>query len=201
MVVSPLKEHLRSQMKEVRARFWNTLSEAEQKAVEEQLIENFFTFKGVQGALVFGVYYAIGGEAPTLSLIQTLVSQGKTVGLPCLGDGEGKEMVFRRWIQGDPLNANTFLIPEPLETKPLLNPTVFIIPLLAFDRRGGRLGYGKGHYDRLLASKPQNLKIGWAYGFQEVQEIPREDHDISLDVIVTEEGIHYCSSVVAKNNF
>ena len=75
-----------------------------------------------------------------------------------------------------------------------LVPSILIVPLLAFDRRGGRLGYGGGHYDRTLEglrSRDNVTAIGFAYDIQECREVPREPTDQLLDLVVTESGIRH----------
>ncbi len=77
----------------------------------------------------------------------------------------------------------------PFESAEALEPRLLIVPLLAFDRRGYRLGYGKGHYDRALArlrAAGPALAVGIAYAGQEVESLPVEAHDIALDLIVTD---------------
>ena len=70
---------------------------------------------------------------------------------------------------------------------------VIIIPILAFDRGGFRLGMGGGWYDRFLALQPQALKIGLAYDWAEVSDLPHETHDIPVDIVVTSTKVHICS--------
>ena len=102
-------------------------------------------------------------------------------------------MLFREWGEGDPSAVNHFDIPQPKETAQQLYPSVYFVPLLAFDRTGHRLGYGGGYYDalmkRLRADNQNVLFIGIGYSWQEVDEIPAEECDQLLDMIVTESEI------------
>jgi 5-formyltetrahydrofolate cyclo-ligase len=78
----------------------------------------------------------------------------------------------------------------PADLAPVVEPDIIIMPLLGFDARGTRLGYGGGYYDRTLAAMSKTARlVGLAFAGQEVAEIPREGHDIPLDVIVTEAGV------------
>ncbi|MGI9408161.1 MAG: 5-formyltetrahydrofolate cyclo-ligase, partial [Hyphomicrobiaceae bacterium] len=98
------------------------------------------------------------------------------------------DLVFRRWKPGDPLATGAFGVEEPLPESPAIDPSTLIIPLLAFDRAGYRLGYGGGYYDRTierLGKAGRITTIGVAYDEQEVIHVPREAHDQKLDAIAT----------------
>jgi 5-formyltetrahydrofolate cyclo-ligase len=105
--------------------------------------------------------------------------------------GTAMPLLFRRWIPGGTLIPGPFgaLIPETGED---LEPVALIVPLLAFDRAGNRLGYGGGYYDRTLArlrSLRPTFGVGFAYAAQETDNLPIEPTDAPLDVVVTEAGI------------
>ena len=99
-----------------------------------------------------------------------------------------KNLKFFQWSTNDPLIINKFGIPEPISNK-IIYPDVLLVPLVAFDSKFNRLGYGGGFYDRYLKriKKIKNiLTIGLAYSFQEVKSIPINNYDIKLDFIITE---------------
>ncbi len=112
------------------------------------------------------------------------------VGVPVIR-GPGKPLVFSRW------EPECRLVPGPFgaeipELEELLEPHILIVPLVAFDRRGGRLGYGGGFYDRTLAllrAKRPTLAVGFAFAAQEAEALPLEQTDQPLDLVVTEEGV------------
>lgn len=109
----------------------------------------------------------------------------------CLPQVTADELVFRKW-EGEPLQQSQYNFLEPSSDLPQIIPDLVVVPLLAFDSKVHRLGYGKGHYDRTLHELRQrhNLTtIGYACSFQEVAEIPREPHDEKLDYIVTEKAL------------
>jgi len=131
----------------------------------------------------------IKDEMDCSPILVRLMDQMQTVCLPVvLGDDQPLEL--RVWEQGTPLYEAGFGTLAPSETAPHIEPDVIVMPLLGFDSRGTRLGYGGGYYDRTLArlSKRPRL-IGLAFSAQELPEIPREPHDIPLDAIVTERGV------------
>jgi len=86
-------------------------------------------------------------------------------------------------------NAQAFNIPEPLATAPKVVPAIVLVPLLAFDATGHRLGYGGGYYDRTLRGLPAARAIGVAYAGQEVPLLPHMEHDHPLDAVITENGL------------
>ena len=90
---------------------------------------------------------------------------------------------------GDRLAPNAYGIAEPLATAPEVRPAVVLVPLLAFDAEGHRLGYGGGYYDRTFDLLPGMTLIGVAYSGQKVALVPREKHDHPLDLVITENGI------------
>ncbi|MGI9387955.1 MAG: 5-formyltetrahydrofolate cyclo-ligase [Methyloligellaceae bacterium] len=136
---------------------------------------------------VISAFLPIRTEIGTRSLIERLVADGATVVLPAVV-GDNPDLVFRVWAPGDPLVKGAFDVEEPMPDSPSRDPQTLIIPLLAFDRAGYRLGYGGGYYDRaierLSVGGPVRT-IGVAYDGQEVVYVPREAHDQQLDVIVT----------------
>jgi 5-formyltetrahydrofolate cyclo-ligase len=143
-------------------------------------------------------YWAMGGEVP-LHVLQMRLRPGQVWCLPCLED-DGT-LRFAPWRPGDALESNRFGIPEPaLSPDARLSPqdmAVILLPLLAFDAAGHRLGMGGGWYDRSLAFRqnqpaPPRL-VGVAYGFQQVDALPAEAWDVALDAVVTEAGLLACT--------
>ena len=132
---------------------------------------------------VFGLYHAMGSE-----LDPTPIQLPGCRALPVVVDRAG-QMVFRRHDAGEPLTPDVMGVPAPPDSAQIVTPDVIFAPVLAFDRRGGRLGQGGGYYDRLIASlRAQQLLlvIGLAYAGQELAEVPMEPHDQRLDAILTE---------------
>lgn len=96
-------------------------------------------------------------------------------------------MDFRYWLPGDPLIAGPWSTRQPRGDADIVVPRLILCPLVGFDRHGGRLGQGGGHYDRYFARHPAALRIGVAWSVQEVDAIPAEPTDIPLDAILTEQ--------------
>jgi 5-formyltetrahydrofolate cyclo-ligase len=146
------------------------------------------------GTLVVSLYSAVRSEPDLLPLMRALQAAGVPTALPITGK-PGEPLIFRLWSDGDPLIAGRLGIGEPAPDAPTVDPDVLFIPLAVFDRRGHRIGYGAGHYDRTLAAlkaKKSICTIGVAYAAQEVLFVPSEAHDEPLDLIVTERETLLC---------
>jgi len=134
-------------------------------------------------------YWPFGPEMDVRPLLTVLAASGRPCALPVI-QGRGRPLLFRRWTTATLLiPTGRFRIPEPPASEPEQVPDVLLVPLLAFDRRGYRLGYGAGYYDmtlaRLRASK-RILAVGIGYAAQEVEAVPRDAFDERVDWIVTE---------------
>jgi 5-formyltetrahydrofolate cyclo-ligase len=140
------------------------------------------------GAVVAG-YFPIRDEADPRALMSALAARGHPLALPAIIPGQ--PLVFRAWKMGDAMRANAqaFNIPEPLESAAEVTPAVVLVPLLAFDATGHRLGYGGGYYDRTLERFDRVSAIGVGYSGQEISAVPREPHDRALDALITETGV------------
>ncbi len=147
-----------------------------------------------QPAVVSG-FHPIREEPDVLALLAALVDDGFDVALPVV-TGRGTHLDFRSWRPGDLTAIGPMGIPEPLESAPVVDPDLLFTPLACFDRRGRRLGYGAGYYDRSLA-RLRAMKtiraVGVAYGVCEIASVPYEAHDQSLDVVVTEQETIFVS--------
>lgn len=133
-------------------------------------------------------------EITTIPLMNRLRREGWQTALPVVIAPE-QPLVFRAWAPGEPLVPGVWDIPIPPETAPEVLPDVLLVPMLAFDRRGYRLGYGGGFYDRTLAKlravKPVTA-IGVAYHAQIVDEVVRDAFDAPLDYVMTEQETIAC---------
>lgn len=139
-------------------------------------------------------FHPFRSEIDTRPLLGRLAGEGWTTALPVVM-GAGKPLLFRRWLPGEPLAFDAMGIEIPDPSMPEVEPDVLIIPLLAFDRKGYRLGYGGGFYDRTLVAlraKKKVVAIGAGYAAQEVDDVPHADYDQKLDFVMTEKGIITC---------
>ncbi|MBM6593066.1 5-formyltetrahydrofolate cyclo-ligase [Microvirga pudoricolor] len=135
-----------------------------------------------------GGYWTIRSEVNARPLLEALIGRGQDVALSQIIH---PHLSWRLWRPDDPLIKGGFGVREPGPDAPEVFPKALIVPLVAFDRRGGRIGYGKGHFDRAIAALEAQhpiLTVGLAYSAQEIDEVPVEPHDRLLDIIVTEAG-------------
>lgn len=178
------KSALRTEMKELREEL-----SARDPDAGETLADKFPLKLFERYGPTVAVYLPIGSEIDPRPLMGKLIEAGANLALPCVqGDGT---MVYRAYKRGDMLEQRPFGLLEPNAEVPLVNPTLVITPLLAFDRNGNRLGYGKGHYDRALAKLRESGRVfvcGLAFFGQEVEAVPAESHDVPLDWVMTERG-------------
>ena len=138
-------------------------------------------------AIVSG-FWPFGPEIDVRPILYHLHAAGHPVALPVV-IRRGLPLVFRTWRPGLKLISGSFGVPRPGPEQPELSPRILIVPLLAFDRAGYRLGYGGGFYDRTLAGLRAHgpvLAIGVAFAAQEVECVPRDDTDERLDWMVTD---------------
>jgi 5-formyltetrahydrofolate cyclo-ligase len=178
------KTALRLRLRGLRRRLADEAPDAAWRAAAALAIERLPAFD------VVALYYAHGTELDPTPLAERLRALGAVTALPVARARDGL-LQFRAWRPGESLEPDAAGVPSPPDAAPAVTPRLVVAPLLAFDRRGGRLGQGGGHYDRTL----QNLRaaaevfvLGLAYAGQEVDAIPMEAHDQRLDAILTEAG-------------
>lgn len=146
------------------------------------------------GAVVSG-YWPLGDELDPRPLLAVLRGQGCRIALPVTGERR-TPLTFRLWDLARRLVSGRFGTMIPDETQPEATPDVVLLPLLAFDRQGGRLGYGGGYYDRTLTQLRKNngalTAVGLAYAAQEAENVPIGPFDRRLDGICTENSF-FCT--------
>ena len=142
---------------------------------------------------VIALYMAKGREFDPLPLLHTLLKKNMTCVLPVVRS-DSRILRFAHWREGDTLTPGPYGIAQPAGTE-WLDPDIVVVPLLAFDARGNRLGYGGGYYDatlRNLRSRKRIEAVGLAYAQQESGfDLPVEAHDVKLDWIVTPESVRH----------
>lgn len=132
-------------------------------------------------------YWPLGGEIDPRPLMAHLAAAGAVIALPRML-ARAAPPVFLEWKFEDPLEADAFGVLAPLRSAAMVAPALILVPLLGFDRLGGRLGQGGGHYDRVLAQMRigKVVAMGLAFAGQEMPVIPLEPHDQRLDWVITE---------------
>ena len=181
-----LKRALRERQKARRAEALSTIG----ARVNEGLVLHGMALLGERPPGVVSGYYPMEGEIWPLPLMAALRAKGHSLALPVM-QGKAEPLLFRAWTPGDPLIPGVWGIRQPATDKPEVLPDIVLVPLLAFDARGCRLGYGGGFYDRTLRalrSLKSILAVGLALDELEVDAVPHLDYDERLDWVLTPSG-------------
>jgi 5-formyltetrahydrofolate cyclo-ligase len=164
------------------------LSANERSTKSERIIERVLTLPEVGAAGTVMAFWSFGSEVQTAALIERLHEAGKRVVLPRIAEGE---LTAATYAPGDPVVATSFGAMEPVGVNlvPAEDVDVVIVPGVAFDRRGRRVGYGGGFYDRFFSRAPSVPAIAVAFAVQLVDEVPQGRSDRRVDAIVTEDEV------------
>jgi 5-formyltetrahydrofolate cyclo-ligase len=180
------KESLRRAALDARKAFVRTLSDADRARLEHKLAQNLTSlFAGVS---VVGGYHPLGSEISPLTAMEEARAVGAIAAFPCFAN-PAKPF---RFVAGDPLEPGPFGLMQPAKRHPVVEPDLVLVPLIALDGSGTRLGRGKGHYDRALVRLKKNrarlIGVGWA--MQRLTEtIPADDWDVPLDGFASPDGL------------
>jgi len=194
MAITDEKQELRRIAKEQRASLTGRSGGRSGRDAAETLARNFFKViktAGQASSLTVAGYWPMADEIDVRPLMTRLFDEGGTVALPVVVAPE-EPLIFRRWRPGMELEAGGFSTRHPGPEAPEVVPDVLLVPLLAFDDRGFRLGWGGGFYDRTLArlrSRGPVVAVGVAYHGQKVDVVPVTSDDEQLDLVVTDEEI------------
>jgi 5-formyltetrahydrofolate cyclo-ligase len=187
------KAALRIRARAARAAILNSVRPDSAQAVAA----HFFDAVPLAPTDIVAGYWRIKDEMDCQPILIRLMDSFQPVCLPVVV-GDDEPLALRQWEPGTPLYEAGFGTLAPSELAPLVEPDVILMPLLGFDSRGTRLGYGGGYYDRTLmrlGKKPR--LVGLAFAAQELDMIPRELHDVPLDMVVTEAGARSFAPVPA----
>ena len=177
------KHKLRSQILELRKKNQNKNFEINVNIFFSFLKKNNYIFKNVGG------YFSSNYEIDDLKILKFLEKKNFNILLPVIK--KNNQMDFFKWSANDPLKINKFGIPEPVGRK-IFFPDILLIPLVSYDRKLNRLGYGGGFYDRYIEKIEKHkkiIKIGLAFSYQKTKKIPINKFDKKLDFIINEKEI------------
>lgn len=165
-------------------------SEAWREAASERLASHAASLIPMLPSGPVAGYWPFGSEADPRPLMQAIAAHGFQLCLPVI---KHPEIFYRRFAFGDEMADAGWGTRGPLPSAPEVRPGTLLVPLAAFDGKGGRIGWGKGHYDRSIARLTGDggflLTIGIAFSFQQVDRVPVEAHDRQLDHVLTDEGL------------
>jgi 5-formyltetrahydrofolate cyclo-ligase len=168
----------------------DALSVAERAQAAESIAARIFPIALAPGAIVAG-FMPMKSEINPLPLMRKLAAAGARLALPVVA-GQGQPLTMRAWAFGEPLVAGVWGIREPPPIAPAVAPDLLLVPLLAFDRAGHRIGYGAGYYDMTIAAlRAQRVAvaIGVAFAAQEIAAVPATPRDVPLDLVLTEHEV------------
>ena len=179
------KRELRERMREVRA----SIDPHRREVWSSSIVGAVHELPELVAARTVTAYLSFGTESATAELIAIFDAEGKRAGVPVVREGE---MVMVAFKPGDATERSGFGMPEPVGGKeiPPAEVDALVIPGLAFDRQGFRLGYGGGFYDRYVRrTRPDALRVGICFSSQIVDDVPHGDADEPVDRIVTQDGL------------
>ena len=177
-----LKNHIRKKIIKIRE-----IKNKNNLQVKTRFLKEILKTKKLKNKIV-GSYFPVNFEADTFNIMKMLKQKDFKLSLPVISSKF--EMNFYYWDLDDPLHVNKFGIPEP-KSKNKLMPSILLIPMVAFDNKLNRMGYGGGYYDRFLKKyeKENIIKIGIAITCQEVKKLPTNIFDKKMDYILTEKKL------------
>jgi 5-formyltetrahydrofolate cyclo-ligase len=179
------KRELRERMREVRA----AIDPHRREVWSSAIVGAIHELPEIVAARTVTAYLSFGTEIAAAGLVAIFDAEGKRVGVPVVRDGE---MVIVPFKPGDPTAQSEYGMPEPVARReiPPQEVDALVIPGLAFDRNGFRLGYGGGFYDRYVRrTRPDALRVGIGFSEQVVGDVPHSDADERVDRIVTQDGV------------
>jgi 5-formyltetrahydrofolate cyclo-ligase len=189
MTIAPSKSTLRAEAKRRRA----TCNPALGERMAAHVLRDCHPRPGA----IIGGFWPLEGEIDTRFLLRALSARGHVVTLPETTE-PGNALVFRKWAPGEELLKGRFNTFHPAGE--IMVPDFALVPLLAFDKAGNRLGYGGGYYDRTLATLPNAFRLGCAFAAQEIENLPIDPTDLPLHAMATEVGIRLFSNALSSSS-
>jgi 5-formyltetrahydrofolate cyclo-ligase len=187
---SPTIEEAKAELRVAAKTRRDALPSDERRMAAEAIAARPFPVPVPTGVIVSG-FMPLKSEINPLPLMQKLSEAGASFALPAIA-GRGKPLIMRAWEFGGPLDRGQWGIREPKPEAPEVAPDILLVPMLAFDRNGYRIGYGAGYYDMTIANframKPV-VAVGIAFAAQEVPVVPKTSRDARLDLVLTEREV------------
>ena len=183
-----VKSAMRTNAAITRRAAFETLGNRPGELFKESFLSSAELCEAAEAAKVVAGYWPHSDEMDVRPLMEHFHGRGLVCALPVVVS-QDQPLVFRRWRPGMELAPGAYDIPVPPPEAPVLTPKLVLVPFLAFDRKGWRIGYGGGYYDRTLEGlrdAAEVVAVGAAYGAQEVAEVPHDFNDQKLDWVVTE---------------
>ncbi|MCE3232885.1 MAG: 5-formyltetrahydrofolate cyclo-ligase [Rickettsiaceae bacterium] len=181
----PDKSSLRAYFLKLRA----GIPEPKREDASFSAAKNFLSKFGVKNTDIVSAYYPINNEINPLPIVSALNKDSITTALPVIV-AQNEPLIFREWQYQNELVSDSFLkLSEPPASAKEVIPTIMIVPLLAFDTKGNRLGYGGGFFDRTIHGLKNVRTVGLAYDCQKADFLPVTEYDEKLDYVITEKDV------------
>jgi 5-formyltetrahydrofolate cyclo-ligase len=184
------KKALRAKLRSWRA----TLTRGKAQEAATAVARHGLSFLAPVPLGVVAGFAALPEELDPSALLERLSAEGIRLALPVIAE-KGVPLLFRAWAPGDAMDRGPWDIRQPKIERATLEPDTLLVPLLAFDRQGWRLGYGAGYYDRTLRAlraRKRIVAVGIGYDEQEIDAVPHLDYDERLDWVLTPSGPRPC---------
>ncbi|MFC1498852.1 5-formyltetrahydrofolate cyclo-ligase [Verrucomicrobiota bacterium] len=180
------KSEIRTFIKKQREELARNWVEEHSRLVQERLVNLPELFK----ADIVGCYLAVGMEVETKLILKECWQAGKTVCVPAYNKAVGRYDLVRL-EKGMHLEEGPFKVPQPIKREYVSGGEIgfMVVPGVAFDSSGGRIGHGGGYYDRILEGHRTACRMALAFEFQMLEQVPMEEHDVRMDMIVTEKHV------------
>ena len=178
-----LKSKIREKILNIRKKIYNKNIKFSYHKIFKEIKKNISKKK------IIGGYYPVNFEMNILDILKELETRGIQLCLPIIK--KNNEMDYYSWSTKNLLKLNKYGIPEPEQIKKII-PDIIFVPIVAFDNRLYRIGYGGGYYDRYiqkLSNKKKLFKIGIAHSCQKINKVPINKYDKKLDIIITEKYV------------
>ena len=198
MKTEPSQQFLKSRLREENRRLRAGIGEQERRRLDSEINRHLLEFSEQSKPSVIAAFQSFDGEPNLAPALTELRKGGVRVALPVVLDAPDKPLIiFRQWTSGSQMRKNHYGIPEPVGTLEIqiMEIDLVLLPLVAWDESGGRLGMGASYYDRFFQSlselnRPQRMGVG--YELQKVEKIPLEPWDIRLHHVLSENGCLSC---------
>jgi 5-formyltetrahydrofolate cyclo-ligase len=200
MKIEPTRKSLKSRLRKVIRSKRAGIEFSQRKRWDGTINQHIVEYSRQASSAMVAAYIAFDGEPDLMPALAMLENSGVRLALPVVQDTPDKAVItFRRWSISCEMQQNRYGIHEPVGTKDIVVPEIdlVLVPLVGWDKTGGRLGMGAGFYDRLFqpfAYLDRPLRMGVAYQMQNVDRVPSDPWDISLHGVFTENGLFTCEN-------
>jgi 5-formyltetrahydrofolate cyclo-ligase len=198
MNTEPSQQDLKAQLRRTMRQRRSAITVEERSALDDAIRRNLLAWCDQADPAVVAAFLAFDGEPDLEPALLQMAESGTRLALPVVENEPGRSVIrFREWLPGRELRANRFGIREPSRTTEIRLPQIdlVLVPLVAWDESGGRLGMGASYYDRLFQpfrELARPVRMGVGYGVQKADRLPLDPWDVRLHMMLSESGVETC---------